>query len=596
MIHRKIKQYFAFILAGIMIIMSLFVEQSLPFVKAEDEIEYIHAKQFHNCTVYNGVDVSQYNVPYNSDGTRRLIDWNKVKASGVEFAFVRLAYREWENGVLHEDTMGPVNCKGAKDAGLKIGVYIRSQATTVQEAIEEANYIVKIMRTNNIAVDLPVVMDYEYQSGPAGKLYNAHLTKQQATDVCMAFCDAIATKGYVPMVYANKSMLTNQLYADTISKKYPIWLAEWPKADKPQQATYDGAYSYWQYTSKGTVPGIEGAVDLDFFYSIDGSFSSSTPNIPVPTGDTAPEEAKIVYATHVQSYGWEKEESYDGGISGTVGSAKRLEAIKIRNNTDIEGSVEYQVHCQTYGWMDWVMDGDIAGMTGLSKRLEAIRIRLSGQLAETYDVYYRVHCQTYGWLGWAKNGQTAGSTNYAKRLEAIQIVLVEKGGEAPGDIRQYYKSPGKISYQTHVQTYGWQGLVYDGAISGTTGRAKRLEAITIQNITEFSGDIRYRVHVQTYGWQAWKKNGESAGTMGQAKRLEAIQIELSGDIADQYDIYYRVHAQTYGWLDWAKNGEPAGTAGYAKRLEAIQIVLVNKGAAAPGSTVRPYVGPDVSVP
>lgn len=75
-----------------------------------------------------------------------------------------------------------------------------------------------------------------------------------------------------------------------------------------------------------------------------------------------------------------KEETYDGGISGTVGQAKRLEAIKIRNNTGIEGSVEYQVHCQSFGWMDWTMDGDIAGLTGLAKRLEAIRIRLTGQL------------------------------------------------------------------------------------------------------------------------------------------------------------------------------------------------------------------------
>ena len=215
------------------------------------------------------------------------------------------------------------------------------------------------------------------------------------------------------MLYANKSMLTNDMNASTIASRYPIWQAQYNST-----ATYTGAYSYWQYTSSGTVPGIEGRVDMNFYYSTDGSFSSKI-NIPVPTGETAPADAKIVYATHIQTYGWEKEETYDGGISGTVGQAKRLEAIKIRNNTGIEGSVEYQVHCQSFGWMDWTMDGDIAGLTGLAKRLEAIRIRLTGQLAEQYDVYYRVQCQTYGWLDWAKNGQTAGSTNYAKRLEAI---------------------------------------------------------------------------------------------------------------------------------------------------------------------------------
>ena len=72
-----------------------------------------------------------------------------------------------------------------------------------------------------------------------------------------------------------------------------------------------------------------------------------------------------------------------------------------------------------------------------------------------------------------------------------------------------------------------------------------------------------------------------SGTSGEAKRLEAIQILLTGEMANKYDIYYRVHAQTYGWLAWAKNGESAGTEGLAKRLEGIEIVLVNKGESPP---------------
>ena len=307
----------------------------------------------------------------------------------------------------------------------------------------------------------------------------------------------------------------------------------------------------------------------------------------------APEEAHVAYGVHRQTYGWEKSEKYDGQTSGTVGESKRLESIMIRNNTDIEGDVSYQVHCQTYGWMDWVSNGKKAGTSGEGKRLEAIRIKLSGQLAEVYDVYYRVHAQSYGWLGWAKNGETAGTSGYAKRLEAIEIQFVEKGGEAPKDDKESYVSP-SIAYRTHVQTYGWQNNVFDGMTSGTTGKAKRLESISIMNMTDIPGNVEYRVHVQTYGWQNWKMNGEYAGTVGQAKRLEAIQIRLTGELKDTYDIYYRVHAQTFGWLDWAKNGEPAGTAGYAKRLEGIQILYVPKGAAAPGNTANHYIGAPVS--
>lgn len=223
--------------------------------------------------------------------------------------------------------------------------------------------------------------------------------------------------------------------------------------------------------------------------------------------------------------------------------------------------------------------------------MEAVRIKLTGEMANHYDVYYRVHAQTFGWMGWAKNGESAGSAGYSKRLEAIQVVLVEKGQAAPGSTANAYReSTPSIAYQTHVQTYGWQSFVADGATAGTTGKSKRLESIVLKLQNKpMAGDIQYKTHVQTYGWQNWVNGGQQSGTTGKSKRLEAIQIKLTGDIANQYDIYYRVHAQTYGWLGWAKNGESAGTEGLSKRLEAIQVVLVKKGGAAPGSTANPFV-------
>lgn len=145
-----------------------------------------------------------------------------------------------------------------------------------------------------------------------------------------------------------------------------------------------------------------------------------------------------------------------------------------------------------------------------------------------------------------------------------------------------------ISYQTHVQDYGWQSWKLNGEVSGTVGQSKRLEGINIK-LSNINGNIEYKTHVQDIGWQDWKSNGQMSGTTGQSKRLEAIQIKLSGEAANQYDVYYRVHAQDYGWLDWAKNGESAGTEGYSKRLEGIQIVLVKKGESAPGSTSRPFI-------
>ena len=308
-------------------------------------------------------------------------------------------------------------------------------------------------------------------------------------------------------------------------------------------------------------------------------------------GDQDDGSLAVAYRAHCQTYGWMNYQK-NGASAGTSGESKRMEALQIRlQNAPYSGDIVYQTHCQTYGWLSEVKNDAIAGTVGESKRVEAIRIKLTGEMAKHYDVYYRVHAQTFGWMGWAKNGESAGSAGYSKRLEAVQIVLIEKGSAAPGSTANAYReSTPSVAYQTHVQTYGWQAFVADGATAGTTGKSKRLESIVLKLQNKpMSGDIQYKTHVQTYGWQNWVSGGRQSGTTGKSKRLEAIQIKLTGDIANQYDIYYRVHAQTYGWLGWAKNGESAGTEGLSKRLEAIQVVLVKKGGAAPGNTANPFV-------
>lgn len=181
--------------------------------------------------------------------------------------------------------------------------------------------------------------------------------------------------------------------------------------------------------------------------------------------------------------------------------------------------------------------------------------------------------------------------NYLESEEKIkQLGVADANGivAALGLTKAVANTNPSVTYQTHVQDYGWQEWKNDGEMSGTSGQSKRLEGINIK-LQNLSGSVEYQTHVQDIGWQGWKSNGAMAGTSGQSKRLEAIKIKLSGDAANKYDIYYRVHAQDYGWLGWAKNGESAGSEGYSKRLEGIEIKLVKKGEAAPGSTSRPFV-------
>lgn len=206
------------------------------------------------------------------------------------------------------------------------------------------------------------------------------------------------------------------------------------------------------------------------------------------------------------------------------------------------------------------------------------------------EAIYQEYTTTDGGGGnWTQEVSSGNGRSFYVENGACQV---ESGGNYC--VKAYTNNVGQadpsVQYKTHVQTYGWQDWVSNGAVSGTSGQAKRLEGINIAlKNAPYEGGISYTAHVQTYGWQAdmddvnsWTANGDMAGTSGEAKRLEAIKIQLTGDMAEHYDVYYRVHAQTYGWLGWAKNGESAGSSGYGKRLEAIQIVLVEKGGAAPG--------------
>ena len=179
----------------------------------------------------------------------------------------------------------------------------------------------------------------------------------------------------------------------------------------------------------------------------------------------------------------------------------------------------------------------------------------------------------------AVQAQPAGGDAAAKAADAKAPALEAQATKAPS-----------VAYRTHVQTYGWQRYVKDGATAGTTGKSKRLEGMNVKLVSKpVSGSILYRTHIQRLGWEkSWKKDGQMSGTQGRSLRLEAMQVKLTGDMAKKYDVYYRVHAQHFGWMGWAKNGQSAGTAGYSYRLEAMQIKIVKKGAKAPGSTANRF--------
>jgi uncharacterized protein YjdB len=248
--------------------------------------------------------------------------------------------------------------------------------------------------------------------------------------------------------------------------------------------------------------------------------------------------------------------------------------------------VSYTTHVQSYGWQAEVSTGGkgatrsaTSGTVGESKRLEGIKIRISGGSAKL-GIRYRTHVQGYGWQGWVSDGALSGTTGESKRLEAIKIELTG------ADKNKY-----DVYYRVHAQSYGWLDWAKNGEAAGTEGYAKRLEAINIvivpkgaktglsttkSFVTPYPGKVNYTTHVQSYGWQNYVYDGKTSGTVGQSKRLEGIKIQLNQSISG--GIRYTTHVQSYGWKGWSYNGAMSGTTGQSKRLEAIKIELTGNAA------------------
>lgn len=187
---------------------------------------------------------------------QKKIDWHKVKNDNVYKAFIRSSYTKQNSFKLENDSYFTINVKNATAAGIKVGAYHYSQATTVEEAKKEAAYVVNILKPYKTLITLPVVFDWEF-GGRLNSTVAKKNGKTKNTDICRAFCEVIKKAGYTPMVYASYSVFKNYLNFTEIKKFAKIWLAQYNTT-----ASYS-TYNYWQYTSDGKVNGIEGRVDMN---------------------------------------------------------------------------------------------------------------------------------------------------------------------------------------------------------------------------------------------------------------------------------------------------------------------------------------------
>lgn len=228
------------------------VLESVPaFSRDKEQIKSRNGRKYYvensKITSLLGVDVSVH---------QDNINWEKVKESGVDFAMIRLGYRGYGSGEAGLDENYVENIKGARAAGVDAGVYFFSQAITAQEAVEEANLVIKSLE--GLDVNYPVVFDWEIITDDSARTDNVPV--DILTDCCVAFCETIKNAGYTPMIYQNKRTSIFKLDLNRLND-YDFWLAEYN--DEP---SYYYDFAMWQYTSSGRVPGISGNVDMNISF------------------------------------------------------------------------------------------------------------------------------------------------------------------------------------------------------------------------------------------------------------------------------------------------------------------------------------------
>ena len=203
---------------------------------------------------HKGIDVSRY---------QEKIEWDKVADDGVEYAFIRLGIRGYTEGEIKEDDTFEYNIKGALNHNIDVGVYFFTQATSEEEAIEEAEFVLDTLEPYDITY--PIVIDVETVSNKNARTKD--LTKEERTKYCIAFCETIRQAGYTPMIYGNLKTFMLMLDIEQL-EEYDKWFAYYD-----DEFYFPYQFKVWQYTDKGSIDGIKGDVDMNIsFEDLSGGF------------------------------------------------------------------------------------------------------------------------------------------------------------------------------------------------------------------------------------------------------------------------------------------------------------------------------------
>lgn len=194
---------------------------------------------------FAGIDVSEF---------QGYVDWEKVKADGIDFVMMRAGCRGYgPSGLVYEDDMFDYNCRKAREAGLEVGAYFFSQAITPEEAKEEAEFVLSMVE--ELDISYPIAYDWEHVEDESARTHD--MTGEEITACGKAFCETIAAAGYKPIIYFNCEHGYFSYDLPEV-RDFDFWLAEFGSIP-----TFFYDYTIWQYSEVGTVDGIDSTVDMN---------------------------------------------------------------------------------------------------------------------------------------------------------------------------------------------------------------------------------------------------------------------------------------------------------------------------------------------
>lgn len=360
----------------------------------------------------HGIDVSKW---------QGKIDWKTVKNQGMEFALIRVGYRA-ENGTIYKDPYADYNLQQADKAGLLIGVYFFSTATSTAEAEQEAKWTAEVIK--GYPVSYPVVYDCEGFTSPTSRMYSLNSTAR--TDNAVAFLSYIESAGYEGMFYAPKAELENSSAWETerIAARFKIWVAHYPADTYPDRKNpdYSGRYDMWQYTNMGRVSGVEGNTDMVISYFTKGKATPKA-NIKIEAAKP-PVTADSTYTA----------------VSEAV-TAKEIVNLRVSASTksDIVGSLK---------------NGETLTRTGVGSNGWS-RLLFNGKTVYAISSYLTTD------LNHTPPPQNDGYTPVNEQVTAKEVVNLRSAAGTSAQIVGQLKN-GEVLTRTAVGNNGWSRLLHNG--------------------------------------------------------------------------------------------------------------------------------------